>query len=157
MRAVIALVLMTTPAFACDDPLFACTMAGKARMVQVCQTDTGFSYSYGKRGEAPELMLAEPFSAGTYTPWPGVSRTIWDSIAFRNAGFTYEVWTSIERGPGDADRQGGITILKGDAVQTTLSCAKGSITARIDDAYSVMEAAGYCQDDASRQWVTPCP
>lgn len=157
MRSLLALCLLTSPALACDTPLFNCTLSNNTRVVELCQTATGFSYAYGKRGQAPELTLTEPLEAGTYTPWPGVGRAIWESIAFRNQDHAYEVWSSIDRMSDDAPLEGGINILRGDALQTTLSCDAGSVTSRIEDAYESMQGAGFCQDDTTRAWVRPCP
>ena len=110
-----ALALAATPlAAACPElTVLRCQVEG-GKQLEVCADAEAVRYSFGHIG-SPELELSNPLAASGYRPWPGVSRTIWDSVAFTNDAFVYEVVTSLERiYPDDEDAE--IEVLRRDGV-----------------------------------------
>ncbi|MBK8440165.1 MAG: hypothetical protein IPL38_12015 [Rhodobacter sp.] len=113
------------PAFAqCPGgtEVFSCP-AGK-KIIEVCTLNGAVTYSYGPKGK-PDISLSVPLQNADYTPWPGVGRAIWDSMAFHNEGYIYEVWASYDKLDQNAVWEGGVNVLKGEALQAQVSCNKG--------------------------------
>lgn len=149
-----ALGLIFIPDFAladCVGETFISCDIDNGRYLEVCiepgenPGEGAFTYRFGTQGEA-ELMLREDFAAGTVTPWSGVGRAIWGSVAFRNDGYLYEVWHSFDRLEENSSLEGGVNILQGMDVLASLSCEPGSET-KIAPMFSLEDAmteAGYC-------------
>lgn len=96
---------------------FHCTIAGKARRLEVCTTGAQLSYRYGAVGKV-ELAL-EDGKAAERALASGMQYT-W---AFTNDGYGYEVWV-VESARG-ADNGAGVIVSKGDKEVARLTCAEG--------------------------------
>src|SRR5690606_26843141 len=83
-----------------------------------------FTYSFGPKGQQ-DLTQREEFSAGTATPWSGVGRAIWESVAFRNDGHSYEAWHSVDRLTEDSALEAGVNVLRGEDLLASLTCESG--------------------------------
>ena len=155
MRAALLLALLAAPASAAcqGDKAFSCTLGKKT--LQVCYWKGALIYSYGREGK-PELTIAEPLETVAYTPWPGFSRSIWDSVAFHNDGVTYEVWTSFDRLDENAVLEGGVNVIKADKTLATLTCDKGSVAQGLDMISDLKSGIGQCWDYDSQSWRTGC-
>lgn len=156
--ALITLALSLPTAALADCPggeeIFSCTIGQNA--LQVCHQNGALTYSFGPPG-APDLTLTQPLEAVAFTPWPGVGSTIWESVAFPNQGYTYEVWTAVERNPeATGGLQGGINVLKGEALQAQLTCDPGTASQPLDAIFGMKEAIGQCWNFDSRSWTTAC-
>lgn len=134
--------------------VFSCTIGKKT--LEICHRQNTLTYSFGPPG-APDIALTQPLATVAFTPWPGVGSTIWESVAFPNQGYTYEVWTAVERDPEDTKGlQGGINVLKGEALQAQLTCDPGTASQSLDAIFGLKEAIGQCWDFDSRSWATTC-
>ena len=155
MRAALLSLLSATAASAdCHDlTVLACDIG--AKRLEVCADDTAVTYAFGPVG-APELTLSNPLDAPGFTPWPGVSRTIWDVVEFRNGDVTYQVFTSIERIPDeDADgptRADAVVVLRGEEVLAEFRCDAGTVRGSVDLLYDHLTEHGMCFDLATRDW-----
>jgi hypothetical protein len=153
--AVLFAILLVTPvagptSAACQgDETFSCTIGGKT--LQVCYWKGALVYAYG-RTDKPELTIAEPLETVAYTPWPGIGRAIWDSVAFQNEGITYEVWTSFDRIDESAILEGGVNVLEGDTTLATLTCDRGSVQRGLETIGELKSGIGQCWDMDSRTW-----
>lgn len=141
---------------ACDTVLLSCTING-SRQVTVCLSDATVTYAYGKPGKPPELTLTAALADGVYTPWNGIGRYISDSITFRNAGYAYEVWQSVDRMTPDASPAYGVNVMQGDAVLKDLTCDSGAQAQPFDSLYAATEAQGLCWNFETRGWQDACP
>lgn len=156
--ATLCLALAPLPALA-DCPsagamVFSCQIGKKS--LTVCHMGDALIYSYGAWAK-PDLTISEPLESVVYTPWPGIGSSIWETVAFQNQGYTYEVWTSIERDPDSTQPlQGGINVLKGEALQAQLTCDNGTASNPLDGIYGLKESIGQCWDFDSRSWQTAC-
>ena len=162
MRIALVLALLPLPAFAqCPNgtEIFHCP-AGK-KTIQVCMTGQSVTYRYGTAAK-PDLTLTVPLKDADYTPWPGIGRTMWDSLAFHNQGFTYEVWASLDKMLDESDPepvlQGGVNVMKGDSLQAQVICNAGRVSSTLDLLYDRKTALGQCWNYSSHAWQSaPCP
>jgi hypothetical protein len=160
--ALLSLALLTPlPALAqCPgEVLFSCPI--KAKTLEVCLTGGTAIYSFGPKG-APDLTITTPVADLAYQPWPGIGRTIWDSVRFHNDGVDYEVWAALdkmmEEGQPEPDWQGGVTVTRGDEILAELACTAPPDPPWLDQLFAAKEAAGQCWNFDSQSWQTaPCP
>ena len=151
MRAALILALLATPASAAcqGEEAFSCQIGQKT--LDVCYWKGALIYRYGPEGH-PELTIAEPLETVDYTPWPGIGSAIWETVSFRNDGYTYEIWTNIERDPEATEpRAGGVRVMQGDATVAELSCNRGTATP-MDGLYDLKSWIGQCWDGESKTW-----
>ncbi len=139
------------------NTIFTCS-AGK-KTIEVCAENGNVTYNFGPRSR-PEMTLTVSIKAADFTPWPGIGRTIWNSVAFHNQGYTYEVWASLEKmledeGPTPIP-EGGVNVLKGEALQAQVTCNPGSVQTFLDLLYDQKTAAGQCWNYTTHAWqITP--
>jgi hypothetical protein len=158
MRILILAMLVPLPAFAaCDGTtLVSCTIKG-THQLEVCLNGDDLTYAYGPTGRAPDLALREPLTNGTYTPWNGIGRSMWESITFTNAEYTYEVFASFDRLDAAAFTEQGVSILKNGNFVTSLSCDPVRGMTLFDNLYDQMGARGYCWNRDTFAWARVCP
>ena len=153
-----ALALLATPLTACPDlTVLRCRVEG-GRQLEICADAEAVRYSFGPIGN-PELELFNPLAASGYRPWPGVSRTIWDSVAFENGAYVYEVVTSLERiYPDDEDadimvlRRDGIYVLKNEMPVAELTCLPETVEGAVDLLYDHLGKHGLCWSFSAHAW-----
>jgi hypothetical protein len=155
MRAALLLAVLAAPAAspiwaACQgDEAFSCQVGAKT--LEVCYWKGMLTYRFGPEGK-PELTLNEPLETVAFTPWPGISSSIWETVAFRNDGYVYEVWTSVERDPESTEpRAGGVRVTQGDKTVAELDCDRGTATG-MDTLYDLKEGIAQCWDMETRTW-----
>lgn len=158
MRALtLLLVLLAVPAQAAcpnESEIFSCTIKGKP--LQLCHWRGAVIYNFGPV-EKPELSLSQPLQSVDFTPWPGIGGTIWESVAFPNQGYSYEVWTSVERDPeATSGLEAGVNVLEGETLVAQLACDPGTPSQSLDVIYGLKESIGQCWDFDSRSWTNSC-
>lgn len=155
MRAALFLALLATPVAsptlaACQgDQAFSCPIGKKT--LEICYWKGMLTYRFGPERQ-PEITLNEPLETVAYTPWPGIGRAIWDSVAFQNEGVTYEVWSSFDRMDENALLEGGVNVLEGDKLLATLTCDRGSVGTALDTISELKAGIGQCWDHGTRTW-----
>jgi hypothetical protein len=151
MRAALLLALLASPASAAcqGDEAFSCTIGRKT--LDVCHWKGALIYRYGPEGN-PELTIAEPLETVAYTPWPGIGRAIWDTVAFQNDGVTYEVWTSFDKMDESAVLEGGVNVMQGDTSLASLTCDKGSVAHGLDVISDLKAGIAQCWDPEGQAW-----
>ncbi|MFO1203890.1 MAG: hypothetical protein U1E58_14765 [Tabrizicola sp.] len=155
MRAALLFILLAAPAHAIcqEEEVFSCPIGKK--VVEVCSFRGELTYSFGREG-SPEIILYEPLETVAYTPWPGIGRAIWDSVAFENEGVTYEVWSSFDKMDENAVLEGGVNVLKGDKTLASLTCDKGSVERGLDFITDLKAGIGQCWSYDSQSWTGDC-
>lgn len=155
MRAAVLLALLAAPIAApaqaaCQgDEAFSCQIGAKT--LDVCYWRGMLTYRFGPEGK-PELVLNEPLETVAFTPWPGMGGSFWETVAFQNEGYTYEVWTSVERDPEATEpRQGGVRVLQGNTTVAELDCDRGTATP-MEVLYDLKHGIGQCWDAESQTW-----
>jgi len=153
--ALVLLALAASPAQAtCQgDQAFSCRIGAKT--LDVCYWKGMLTYRFGREGK-PELVLNEPLETVAYTPWPGFGRAIWDMVAFRNQGITYEVWTSFDRQDENAVLEGGVNVMEGDTALANLTCDRGTARTSLDALYDLKTGIGQCWDRDAQAWTKGC-
>lgn len=151
MRAALILALLASPASAAcqGDEAFSCRIGKKT--LDVCYWKGALIYRFGPEGQ-PELTIAEPLETVAYTPWPGIGRAIWDTVAFRNDGVTYEVWTSFDKMDESAVLEGGVNVMQGDTSLASLTCDKGSVAHGLDVISDLKAGIAQCWDPEGQAW-----
>lgn len=150
----LVLALLPFPAMAeCRQETFLSCPVGGNDWLEVCIGGDSFSYAFGPAG-APELQLTAPMAAGPVTPWPGVGSAIWSAVVFQNGGYAYEVWSSIDRNPDHENPQGGVNVLRGEAMLAQFTCLAGTVTTPAFTLEDAMAEAGYCWNLDTRVWDT---
>lgn len=148
----LTLALGALPALAaCPGQTFVSCPVGGGRWLEVCIGAEGFTYAFGPRA-APELRLSVPMAAGTVTPWPGVGRAIWASVAFANGGHVYEVWSAIDRLTEGGAPTAGVNVLRGEALLARIECHPGTAPAAAFVLEDAMAAAGWCWGIEAQRW-----
>jgi hypothetical protein len=151
MRAALILALLASPASAAcqGDEAFSCRIGKKT--LDVCYWKGALIYRFGPEGQ-PELTIAEPLETVAYTPWPGIGRAIWDTVAFQNDGVTYEVWTSFDKMDESAVLEGGVNVMQGDTSLASLTCDKGSVAHGLDVISDLKAGIAQCWDPEGQAW-----
>lgn len=155
MRAALLFALLATPASAAcpGGTVFSCRIG--AKVLEVCHAADALTYVFGREGK-PELTLSQPLETAAYTPWPGIGRAIWDSLAFSNDGITYEVWTSVERMDEAAQLEGGVNVIEGETHLASLTCDPGTPSQSLDVIYELKSEIGQCWDFDAKAWTRSC-
>ena len=151
MRAALLLVVLAAPAHAAcqGDEAFSCQIGAKT--LEICYWKGMLTYRFGPEGK-PELMLNEPLETVAFTPWPGIGSSLWETVAFRNEGYIYEVWTSVERDPEATEpRAGGVRVMQGTDTVAELACDRGTATP-MDKLYDLKDGIGQCWDMEAQTW-----
>lgn len=156
-RLALLLAVLPLPAAADCSPgetVFSCQMGAKA--LEICNETDTLIYRFGPEA-APEMLIAEPLESVNFTPWPGVSSNIWETVAFFNEGYTYEVWTAVERDPEvTTGQQGGVRVLIGDEMVADLECDPGTPSNSLDVIWDLKEGVGMCWDFGNQSWQYTC-
>ncbi len=153
--ALAVLVSATSVAADCPDLTVLACVIGQKRL-EVCADADRITYAFGPGG-APELTLSNALDAPGFTPWPGVSRTIWDVVEFVNEDVTYQVFTSTERIPEDEARgparTDAVVVLNEGEVLADFRCAPDTVEGSVDLLYDHLTAHGMCFDLETRTWA----
>jgi len=133
--------------------VLSCPVEGSGKILEVCATGKGFTYSFGPEG-APELQLRAPFSEGPVLPWPGVGRAIWSAVRFRASDHVYEVWLSFDRMTEEASLEGGVSVrtLPEDEFLASLNCSEPPVAMDLFGPEDLMAGAGYCWNSEAMVW-----
>lgn len=157
-------------------PILSCSLKDGAKQLEVCLEGDSFTYAYGPRGGSPELRLYSEVADGSFRPWNGIGRTIWEVLVFRNGEYFYEVgmgWDKMaalidgEDGEAQEEPDPGVAMSAGIDIQRQrpgqeveylafLECDPGSILYDTDRIYRVYDAAGLCWDHGERRWTNTC-
>ncbi|MEX0348049.1 MAG: hypothetical protein AB3N15_01390 [Paracoccaceae bacterium] len=164
LRSVIAYLLTASAAFAScpngQSSFLTCQIEGKPKVMQACYDAEAAHYSFGPRGGPAELALSETYETLGYTPWPGVGRSIWETVTFTNGDYRYVVNGGVDRMFGDEAESenphpqfGSVTVFKGEKIIAELACDPATVSfSWSDNLYDYKEAAGFEWDYRDRVW-----
>ncbi len=144
-----------------QDTFLSCTFSQGRKAVDVCVEGNNLIYRFGRVGKTPDLTLSVSVIDAEYTPWPGVSSSIWETVTFQNQETRYEVTGVINRiypeNENDDIRvelNGYIEVIAGGETQATLSCDAGSVDFLYGGSiYDAKTAAGQCWMFEERLWA----
>lgn len=124
-----------------EDVLLDCQIGDK-RLSLCAAPAASVIYEFGT-AQQTELRLHRGLGDYEYRPWPGIGRTIWESLRFENAGFTYEIYTSFDK--IDREAAAGVSVLKGGSEVAHLKCDAGGEAFGFDPLHFALQDAGHCQ------------
>lgn len=167
MKRIFALLICTNPAWAdCPVPdatFLSCRIGENGKILEVCVDGGEVTYSFGPPG-APELQLSETASEIVYRPWPGIGRTIYEEVEFRNDGYLYTVSAGVVREFDDTNEEviphpfGGVIVSRGTEEIAQLTCDETEVeflwTMALSDAKN---AAGLWWDHYEHDWLPKPP
>jgi hypothetical protein len=144
-----------------QDTFLSCTFSNGRKAVDVCVEGKNLTYRFGRVGKAPDLALSVSVIDAEYTPWPGVSSSIWETVTFQNQETRYEVTGAINRIYPENENEdigvelsGYIEVIAGGETQATLNCDAGSVDfAYGGSIYDAKKAAGQCWMFEERFWA----
>lgn len=113
----------TTASATCpgSTTIFACTTT-KGKAVEVCDSGDTLQYSFGKKGDAPELAISVPRSMASTYQWDGTGSNIAYSVQIPNGNTVYEVFTAVNRMSDEHDMTAGINVEVAGKRAATLAC-----------------------------------
>lgn len=149
--ALLAALIPAAAHAACEGETYLDCPLPDGRRIEACIGTTDFSYRFGKPG-AWDLQLSMPIEEAQVTPWSGMGGAIWSSLGFPNAGYVYEVWTSVEKNDENPAMSGGVNVLKGEELIASLDCAPGTANTPAFALEDAMAARGYCYDLDTQGW-----
>ena len=138
------------------ETLLSCPVQGSQKQIEICLEGDTLTYSYGRAGN-PELRLSQPLTDGTYTPWNGIGRSMWEVVAFYNDGYTYTVNWSVDRMDENLPVQAGVSVDEGGSIVAILNCVEGTAGPEFGSVLMErMESLGLCWDPSAQAWETDC-
>ena len=146
--------------FGAGTALFHCTVEAGRKTADVCVQGGVAVYRFGPKGGEADLLLARRAEDVDMTPWPGVGRTIWEDMTFRNGDHSYTISRAMDRmiaqdDPEQSpDMRGTVVVSKGKDTPSELECDPGSVT--FGDFYPLFEAkesAGQCWNRETFEWA----
>lgn len=150
LRASLLLAVLATPANACQEETgFSCSLGEK--VLEVCLWQGDLIDSHGRVG-LPELTIAAPLDTVDYSPWPGIGRAIWVTVTFLNEGIAHDVRTSVDKMDKAAALEGGVNVLKVEAMPASLTCDPGRATHGLEGISGMKAAIGEYRDFDNRSW-----
>jgi hypothetical protein len=141
-----------------EQTFMTCTIASNGKALSVCFDPDRVHYRFGPQDQPPELALSVSMADIAYTPWPGVGRAIWESVAFPNNGYVYQVFAGFDRmiQPDDPENPafGGVHVLRDDQIIAELRCAPDALDFTWgEDLFQAKQAAGLTYDMTTQSWV----
>lgn len=140
-----------------DEIFLSCSIQNGKKFLDVCFNDTQISYRFGTIGGKIELELNRSLKEIEYTPWPGVGRTIWESVIFENDGVRYEVHGAIDKKMTLEDDEtpirGGVAVHKDKTQLSHIECDAGSVEfSYAEGLFDAKKAVGQCFEHGVVGW-----
>lgn len=121
-----ACLLMTNIAWAAcpsgSETLFFCNTQKGNKQLEVCDAGKTISYSFGKKGQKPELAIAVPRAKASTWQWQGIGRWMSYSVNIPNGAYNYNVFWGVDRLTEEHKVEAGVNVEKNGKLLTTLYC-----------------------------------
>ncbi|MFZ1343057.1 hypothetical protein [Thiothrix eikelboomii] len=105
-----------------SETLFFCNTQKGNKQLEVCDAGKTISYSFGKKGQKPELAIAVPRSKASTWQWQGIGRYMSYSVNIPNGDYNYNVFWSVDRVTEEHAIEAGVNVEKKGKLLTTLLC-----------------------------------
>ncbi|WP_282094616.1 hypothetical protein [Epibacterium ulvae] len=146
-------------ALACPNgatQLVSCTFNDGSRYLETCLLGSYATYAFGHTDKRPDLRLARPVTEVEMTPWPGVSRYIWEDMTFVNGAVRYKVHANVDRleQGGELMLLGGVAVSQNGRTLATLECDVGSVETQdwLQPLFTAKEISGQYYSQEERAW-----
>jgi hypothetical protein len=126
--ALTAVMLPVAAQAACpsDSTIFACTTTN-GKFVEVCEAGKVIQYTFGRRGQTPELALSVPRDQASTFQWAGVGRYISYSVTIPNGNTRYQVFFSVDRLSETQEIEAGINVEFDGTHVATVDCKMDTV------------------------------
>ncbi|MFZ1387483.1 MAG: hypothetical protein WBP46_12925 [Thiolinea sp.] len=121
----VAALVLTSAVVACpnnSETLFFCDTQKGNKQIEVCDAGKTISYSFGKKGQRPELALAVPRAEASTYQWQGIGRWMSYSVNIPNAEHVYTVFWGVDRLEEKHPIEAGVNVEKNGKLLTTVYC-----------------------------------
>lgn len=104
------------------ETLFFCNTQKANKQIELCDAGKTVNYSFGKKGQKPELAIAVPRSAASTFQWQGIGRWMSYSVNVPNANYVYNVFWGVDRLEEKHPIEAGVNVEKNGELLTTIYC-----------------------------------
>lgn len=104
------------------ETLFFCNTQKAKKQIELCDAGKTINYSFGKKGQKPELAIAVPRSAASTFQWQGIGRWMSYSVNVPNANYVYNVFWGVDRLEEKHPIEVGVNVEKNGELLTTIYC-----------------------------------
>lgn len=121
----VAALFLTSTGGACpnnSETLFFCDTQKGNKQIEVCDAGKTISYSFGKKGQRPELALAVPRAEASTYQWQGIGRWMSYSVNIPNAEHVYTVFWGVDRLEEKHPIEAGVNVEKNGKLLATIYC-----------------------------------
>lgn len=105
-----------------SDTLFFCKTQKQHKQIELCDTGKTINYSFGKKGQKPELAMAVPRAEASTFQWQGIGRWMSYSVNVPNNGYVYNVFWAVDRLDDKHTIEAGVNVEKNGNLLTTIYC-----------------------------------
>lgn len=105
-----------------SETLFFCNTKKANKRIEVCDAGKTISYSFGKKGQKPELAISVPRSAASTYQWQGIGRYISYAVNIPNGAYNYNVFWGVDRLTEEHAVEAGVNVEKKGELLTTVYC-----------------------------------
>lgn len=102
--------------------LFFCNTQKANKQIEVCDAGKTISYSFGKKGQKPELAISVPRSQASTYQWQGIGRYISYAVNIPNGDYNYNVFWGVDRITEEHAVEAGVNVEKKGELLTTVYC-----------------------------------
>lgn len=108
--------------------LFFCNTQKANKQIELCDAGKTINYSFGKKGQKPELSIAVPRAEASTFQWQGIGRYISYAVNVPNGDYNYNVFWGVDRLTEEHAIEAGVNVEKKGELLTTIYCQeKGMI------------------------------
>lgn len=105
-----------------SETLFFCHTKKANKQIEVCDAGKTISYSFGKKGQKPELAISVPRSQASTFQWQGIGRYISYAVNIPNGDYNYNVFWGVDRLTDEHAVEAGVNVEKKGELLTTVYC-----------------------------------
>lgn len=105
-----------------SETLFFCNTKKANKQIEVCDAGKTISYSFGKKGQKPELAISVPRSQASTWQWQGIGRYISYAVNIPNGDYNYNVFWGVDRLTEEHAVEAGVNVEKKGKLLTTIYC-----------------------------------
>jgi hypothetical protein len=111
--------------------VFSCSTV-KEKKIEVCENKGLIEYSFGNPMARPEMVVRVPRAWVNTSQWDAGLRWSFHSVDIPNGATTYNVFWGNDQKSAKASQEGGVNVVTGDTVTTTVLCAPQTIVQALD-------------------------
>lgn len=105
-----------------SETLFFCKTKKINKQIEVCDAGKTINYSFGKKGQKPELAISVPRSQASTFQWQGIGRYMSYAVNIPNSDYNYNVFWGVDRLTEEHAVEAGVNVEKKGELLTTIYC-----------------------------------